>query len=143
MPLPVSYLVGGCIALALPILLVQFMELSDLSPQAHDLFAEDSQMIHRVSGYTNCARAGQTISRAECGHELATGGWVGLTLPARSCSLVKVDPQVLHRHPVTGVRAAFAAFIPEGLKDKPSSPPHCKHICLGKRPLFWGQLATA
>lgn len=51
MPLPVSYLVGGCIAFALPILLVQFMELSDLSPQAYDLFAEDSQMIHTVSIY--------------------------------------------------------------------------------------------
>jgi hypothetical protein len=71
-------------------------------------------------------------------YELVTTGTVGLALAARSCSLLKVDPQVLHRHPVIGVRAAFAAFIRKGLKDKPSSPPHCKHKCLGKRPLFWG-----
>jgi hypothetical protein len=65
-------------------------------------------------------------------------GTMGLTLAARSCSLVKVDPQVLHRHPVIGVRAAFTAFIRDGLKDKPSSPPHCKHKCLDKCTLFWG-----
>lgn len=59
-----------------------------------------------------------------------------MTLAARNCSLLKVDPQVLHRHPVMGVRAAFAAFIREGLKDKPSSPPHCKHRCFGKRTSF-------
>lgn len=82
------------------------------------------------------------MSGVECGHELATGGCIGLTLLARSCSVVKVDPQVLHRHPVIGVRAAFAAFMREGLKDKPSSPPHCKHRCLGKRPLFWGLRVT-
>ena len=77
------------------------------------------------------------------GHELAAAGRTGLTLAARSCSLLKVDPQVLHRHPVIGVRAALATFIREGLKDRPSSPPHCKHKCLGKRPLFWGQRLTA
>jgi hypothetical protein len=71
------------------------------------------------------------------GHELAAAGRTGLTLAARSCWLLKVDPQVLHRHPVIGVRAAFVTFIREGLKDRPSSPPHCKHKCLGKRPLFW------
>lgn len=75
------------------------------------------------------------------GHELAAAGTTGLTLilAVRSCSVLKVAPQVLHRHPVIGVRAAFATFIREGLKDKASSPPHCKHKRLGKRPLFWGQ----
>ena len=76
-------------------------------------------------------------------HELAATGRVGLTLAVRSCSLLKVEPQVLHRHPVIGVRAAFATCIRDGLNDKPSSPPHCKHKCLGKRPLFWGQRLTA
>jgi hypothetical protein len=65
-------------------------------------------------------------------------GTMGLTLAARSCSLVKVDPQVLHRHPVIGVRAAFTTFIDDGLKDKPSSPPHCKHKRLGKMHSFLG-----
>jgi len=72
------------------------------------------------------------------GHELAAVGRMGLTLAARSCSLLKVAPQVLQRHPVMGVRAAFATCIREGLKDRPSSPPHCKHKCLGKCPLFLG-----
>jgi hypothetical protein len=80
---------------------------------------------------------GQAMTRAR-GHELAAGGRTGLTLAARSCSLLKVAPQVLQRHPVIGVRAAFATCIREGLKDKASSPPHCKHKCLGKRPLFLG-----
>jgi hypothetical protein len=75
-------------------------------------------------------------------HELAAVGTAGLALAARSCSLLKVHPQVLHRHPVIGVRAAFATFIREGLKDKASSPPHCKHKCLGKRPLFWDLRVT-
>ena len=83
------------------------------------------------------------MASAGDGHELAAAGRMGLILAARNCSLLKVYPQVLHRHPVIGVRAAFATFIREGLKDKPSSPPHCKHKCLGKRPLFWGQLLTA
>lgn len=61
---------------------------------------------------------------------------MGLTLAARSCSLLKVDPQVLHRHPVIGVFAAFATLIREGLKDRPISPPHCRHKCLDTRPLF-------
>jgi hypothetical protein len=69
-------------------------------------------------------------------------GTAGLTLAARSCSLLKVDPQVLHRQPVIGVRAAFATFIREGLNDKASSPPHCKHKCLDKRPLFWDLRVT-
>jgi hypothetical protein len=76
------------------------------------------------------------MAGAGSGHELAAAGSMGLILPVRSCSLLKVDPQVLHRHPVIGVRAAFATFIREGLKDKASSPPHCKHKCLDKRPLF-------
>jgi hypothetical protein len=75
---------------------------------------------------------------ADGGHEVALEGGRGLTLALRSSSLVKVDPQVLHRHPVIGVRAAFALFIREGLKDRPSSPPHCKHKCWDKRPLFYG-----
>jgi hypothetical protein len=60
----------------------------------------------------------------------------GLTLASRSCSLLKVDPQVLQRHPVIGVRAAFASLIRDGLNDNPSSPPHCKHKRLGRSPLF-------
>jgi len=70
------------------------------------------------------------------GQELAAGGRMGLTLAARSCSLLKVDPQVLHRHPVIGVLAALATPIREGLKDRPISPPHCRHRCLDTRPLF-------
>ena len=66
----------------------------------------------------------------------AAGGRMGLALAARSCSLLKVDPQVLHRHPVIGVFAALARLIREGLKDRPISPPHCKHRCLDTRPLF-------
>ena len=65
------------------------------------------------------------------------GGRVGLTLAARSCSLLKVAPQVLHRHPVIGVFAALARLIREGLKDRPISPPHCRHRCLDTQPLFW------
>jgi hypothetical protein len=60
----------------------------------------------------------------------------GLTLASRSCSLLKVDPHVLQRHPVIGVRAAFASLIRDGLNDNPSSPPHCKHKRLGRSPLF-------
>lgn len=41
MPLPVSNLVRGCITLSLPVLLVQFMNLSDFSSQAHDFFLKD------------------------------------------------------------------------------------------------------
>jgi len=76
-------------------------------------------------------------------HGLATVATAGLTLAARSCSLLKVDPHVLQRHPVIGVRTAFITFIREGLKDRASSPPHCKHKCLGKSPLFWGHRTTA
>jgi len=78
------------------------------------------------------------MTRAGADYELATTGTTGFTFAARSCSELKVDPQVLQRHPVMGVRAAFATFIRDGLKDKANSPPHCKHKCLGKRPLFWG-----
>jgi hypothetical protein len=66
----------------------------------------------------------------------ADGGRMGLTLAARSCSLLKVAPQVLHRHPVIGVFAAFAAPIRDGLKDRPISLPHCRHKCLDTQPLF-------
>jgi hypothetical protein len=60
---------------------------------------------------------------------------MGLTLAARSCSLLKVDPQVLQRHPVIGVLAALTTPIREGLNDRPISPPHCRHRCLDTRPL--------
>ena len=60
----------------------------------------------------------------------------GLALAERSCSLLKVDPQVLQRHPVIGVRAAFASFIREGLKDNPNSPPQSKHKRLATGPHF-------
>ena len=66
--------------------------------------------------------------------ELATG--TGLALAARSCSLLKIDPQVLQRHPVIGVRAALATLIRDGLNDSPSSPPQSRHIRLAKGPLF-------
>ncbi len=59
-----------------------------------------------------------------------------MTLAARSCSLLKVDPQVLHRHPVIGVLTALTTPIREGLNDRPISPPHCRHRCLDTRPLF-------
>lgn len=42
MPLPVSDLVHGCVALFKPILLVQLMNLSDLLPQTPDLYLENS-----------------------------------------------------------------------------------------------------
>lgn len=42
MPLPVRDLVRGSIALSLPILLVQLMDFSNLSPQAHNLFLKNS-----------------------------------------------------------------------------------------------------
>jgi hypothetical protein len=60
----------------------------------------------------------------------------GFAFAMRSCSLLKVDPQVLHRHPVMGVRAAFAVLIREGLNDKPSSPPQSRHRRFATSPLF-------
>ena len=69
-------------------------------------------------------------------------GTTGLTLAARSCSVLKVDPHVPHRHPVIAVRVASAAIIREGLKDKASSPPHWKHKRSNKRPLFWAYQYT-
>jgi hypothetical protein len=68
----------------------------------------------------------------------------GFTLAARSCSLVNTDPHVLQRHPVMGMRAAFASLIRDGLNDNPSSPPQSRHIRLAKGPLFYpARLATA
>ena len=64
-------------------------------------------------------------------------GTTGLALAARSSSALKVDPQVAHRHPVIEVRAASPTVIREGLKDKASSPPHCKQKRSKKRPLSW------
>jgi hypothetical protein len=60
----------------------------------------------------------------------------GFALANRSCSLLNVDPQVLQRHPVIGVRAAFASFIRDGLNDKPSSPPQSRHRRLATDPRF-------
>jgi hypothetical protein len=60
----------------------------------------------------------------------------GLVLAVRSCSLLKVEPQVLQRHPVMGVRAAFAVLIREGLNDKPNSPPHSRHNRFATCPPF-------
>ena len=68
----------------------------------------------------------------------ATGAAVeaGLALAARSCSLLKIDPQVLQRHPVMGVRAALATLIRDGLNDNPSSPPQSRHRRLATGPRF-------
>ena len=60
----------------------------------------------------------------------------GFVLAVRSCSLLKVDPQVLQRHPVMGIRAAFASLIRDGLNDNPSSPPQSRHRRLATGPLF-------
>lgn len=81
---------------------------------------------------------GDRFTAKSLSHELAVAGTTGLGLVARSCSLLKVDPHVLHRHSVIGDRAAFATFMREGLKDKASSPPHCKHKRLDIRSLIWG-----
>lgn len=68
-------------------------------------------------------------------HELALLGTAGLRLVPRSCSLLNVDPHVLHRHSAFGFRAELATFTPcWGLQDKDSSSPQCKHKCLDKRP---------
>ena len=60
----------------------------------------------------------------------------GLALAERSCSLLKVDPQVLQRHPVIGMRAAFASLIRDGLNDNPNSPPQSRHRRFATGPLF-------
>ena len=60
----------------------------------------------------------------------------GFAFAMRSCSLLKVDPQVLHRHPVIGIRAALASLIRDGLNDSPSSPPQSRHKRLATGPLF-------
>ena len=66
-------------------------------------------------------------------HELAMLGTTGLRLVPRSCSLLNVDPHVLHRHSAFGVRADLVTFTPcWGLQDKDSSSPQCKHKCLDK-----------
>ena len=95
-------------------------------------------MIHVVRIYQSAAsrknKAAQKIYNSQTIQDLETSGRTGLTLASRSCSLLKVDPQVLHRHPVMGVRTAFASFIRDGLNDNPSSPPHCKHKRLVKNP---------
>ncbi len=101
-------------------------------------------MIHVVRIYQSAAsrknKAAQKIHNSQTIQDLETSGRIGFTLASRSCSLLKVDPQVLHRHPVIGVRAAFASLIRDGLNDNPSSPPHCRHKRLAKIPLL--QLAN-
>ena len=42
MPPPVSHLIRGCIPFSLPILLVQFMDFGNLTPQADDFLLENS-----------------------------------------------------------------------------------------------------
>ena len=103
-------------------------------------------MIHVVRIYQSAAsrknKAAQKILNSQTIQDLETSGRTGLTLASRSCSLLKVDPQVLHRHPVMGVRAALASFIRDGLNDNPSSPPHCRHKRLAKIPLYLSSLVT-
>jgi hypothetical protein len=97
-------------------------------------------MIHVVRIYQSAAsrknKAAQKILNSQTIQDLETSGRTGLTLASRSCSLLKVDPQVLHRHPVMGVRAALASLIRDGLNDNPSSPPHCRHKRLVRSPLL-------
>jgi hypothetical protein len=91
------------------------------------------------SGYTKFPRNGQKMLRVDNIQGLdAEDGVVAedLVLAVRSCSLLKVEPQVLQRHPVMGVRAAFAVLIREGLNDKPNSPPQSRHNRFATCPLF-------
>ena len=101
-------------------------------------------MIHVVRIYQSAAtrknKAARKILNSQTIQDLETSGRTGFTLASRSCSLLKVEPQVLHRHPVMGVRAAFASFIRDGLNDSPSSPPHCRHKRLAKIPLLQLQI---
>jgi hypothetical protein len=103
-------------------------------------------MIHVVRIYQSVAtrksKAAEKILNSQTIQDLEASGRTGLTLASRSCSLLKVDPQVLHRHPVMGVRAAFASLIRDGLNDNPSSPPHCKHKRLVRSPLFLSSPVT-
>ncbi len=104
-------------------------------------------MIHVVRIYQSAPsrknKAAQKIHNSHTTQDLETSGRTGLILASRSCSLLKVDPQVLHRHPVMGVRAAFATFIRDGLNDNPSSPPHCRHKRLAKIPLLQLRLSSS
>jgi len=101
-------------------------------------------MIHVVRIYQSAAsrknKAARKILNSQTIQDLETSGRTGFTLASRSCSLLKVDPHVLHRHPVMGVRAAFASLIRDGLNDNPSSPPHCRHKRLAKIPLLQLQI---
>jgi hypothetical protein len=103
-------------------------------------------MIHVVRIYQSAAsrknKAAQKILNSQTTQDLETSGRTGLTLASRSCSLLKVDPQVLHRHPVMGVRAALASLIRDGLNDNPSSPPHCRHKRLVRSPLYLSSPVT-
>jgi hypothetical protein len=67
---------------------------------------------------------------------LVPGLGAGFALAERSCSLLKVDPQVLQRHPVIGMRATWASLIREGLNDNANSPPHSRHIRFATDPPF-------
>jgi len=97
-------------------------------------------MIHVVRIYQSAAsrknKAAQKIHNSQTIQDLETTCRTGFTLASRSCSLLKVDPHVLQRHPVMGVRAALESLILDGLNDNPSSPPHCRHKRLAKIPLL-------
>jgi hypothetical protein len=95
-------------------------------------------MIHIVRIYQLAEKWSEDVKNKQFQdfEERGFASCTGLLLAARSCSLLKVDPQVLQRHPVMGVRAALASLIRVGLKDNPSSPPHCKQRRLAKGPLF-------
>ena len=103
-------------------------------------------MIHVVRIYQTAAsrknKAARKILNSQTIQDLATSGRTGFTLASRSCSLLKVDPQVLHRHPVMGVRAALESLIRDGLNDNPSSPPHCRHKRLVRSPLYLSSQMT-
>ena len=143
MSLAVGDLVHGSTALLTPILFILLVNFGDFRAKAHDLVLENSEMIHIVRIYQLAEKWSEDVKNKQFQDFEARGlaSCTGLPLAARSCSLLKVDPQVLQRHPVMGVRAAFASLIRVGLNDNPSSPPHCRHRRLAKVPLFLNQLS--
>ena len=50
-PLSMSYLLNGSIALMATILFVLFVNFRDFRPQVHDFFLENSEMIHTIRIY--------------------------------------------------------------------------------------------
>jgi len=137
--LSVCDLVHGSTALLTPILFILLVNFGDFRAKAHDLVLENSEMIHIVRIYQLAGKWSEDVKNKQFQDFEARGlaSCTGLPLAARSCSLLKVDPQVLQRHPVMGVRAAFESLIRVGLNDNPNSPPHCKHKRLAKSPLFY------